>query len=103
MSRKSDGKYAVLKVIDQVNNERAPFKVAEHQTDGGKEYLNETLDTELALRGVVPRNSTPHCQYQNGWIEKRMGEADKYAKAMMFRGNASEVDYPYALSHYTVA
>ena len=25
-SRKSDGKYAVLKVIDQVNNDRAPFQ-----------------------------------------------------------------------------
>ena len=98
--RKSGGAGLVLEVIDAINNERSPERVAEHQTDGGKEYVQKVLDAELTKRGVVPRNSAPHCQYQNGWIETRMGDMDRAARAMLFRGNAPEADYPYALRHY---
>ena len=98
--RKSGGAGLVLEVIDAINNERSPERVAEHQTDGGKEYVQRVLDKELTKRGVVPRNSAPHCQYQNGWIETRMGDMDRAARAMLFRGNAPEADYPYALRHY---
>jgi hypothetical protein len=98
--RKSDGKRLIVERIDKINNKRAPEKVAEHQTDGGKEYLNSWLNKRMAARGVTTRNSAPHCQYQNGWIENRMGNMEKGARAMMFRGNAPVTDYPYALRHW---
>ena len=98
--RKSDGGKLVLKVVDAINNERAPERVVEHQTDGGKEYVQKKLEAELVKRGVTTRNSAPHCQYQNGWIEQRMGEIDRGSRAMLFRGNAPESDYPFALQHW---
>ena len=97
--RKSNAKEEVLKVIDLINNERTPERVVEHQTDGGKEYLNKSLNKSLEKRDITPRNSAPHCQYQNGWIERRMGELHRGSRAMMYRGNAPETDYPYALRH----
>ena len=62
MHRKSDAKRAVIARIDKLNNELGGSPVVEHQTDGGKEYLNKWLDAKLAKRNVEPRNSSP---YQN--------------------------------------
>ena len=98
--RKSDATRLVLSRVNKINNKHPANKVVEHQTDGGTEFRNKVLDRELGLRDVEPRNSAPHCQYQNGWIEKRMGEIDKGVRALMFRGNAPEGDYPYALRHW---
>ena len=97
--RKSDCKRLVLERVDNINNRNAPDKVAEHQTDGGTEFLNSWLNTELRRRGAEPRNSTPDVKYENGWIESRMEEIQVAARAMIFRGNAPEVDWPYAVAH----
>jgi len=88
--RKSDMTRLVLSRVDKINNKHPANKVVEHQTDGGTEFLNRVLDRELDVRNVQPRNSAPYCQYQNGWIEARMGEIDRGVRAMMFRGNAPE-------------
>ena len=89
----------VATLIGQINNEIAPLKVAEHQTDGGKEYLNKWLNAKLTEQGIRPRNSEPHCQYQNGVIESFMDVITRSAKAMMYRGNAPSEDWPYAIIH----
>jgi hypothetical protein len=98
-TRKSDTKYHVIKLVDRLNNKHAPDKIAEHQTDGGTEFCNKILQKELGKRGVFPRNSTPHCQYQNGWIESRMEEIQNTSRAMMFRGDAPQCDWTYAVNH----
>ena len=98
-ARKSDAKRQVVSRIDKINSQRAPEIVAEHQTDGGTEFVNKWLDKQLLVRGVTPRNSTPYCQYQNGWIESRMEEIDVSSRAMMFRGNAPKQDWTYAVRH----
>tara|TARA_B110000971_G_scaffold105983_1_gene108673 strand:+ start:457 stop:4788 length:4332 start_codon:yes stop_codon:yes gene_type:complete len=98
-TRKSDSKYHVIKLVDRLNNKHAPDKIAEHQTDGGTEFINKILNKELGKRGVFPRNSTPHCQYQNGWIESRMEEIQNTSRAMMFRGDAPQCDWTYAVNH----
>ena len=99
MQRKDQCKKEVATLIGQINAEIAPFKVAEHQTDGGKEYLNKWLNEKLAEQGAKPRNSEPHCQYQNGVIESYMDVITKSAKAMLYRGHAPEEDWPYAINH----
>jgi hypothetical protein len=97
--RKSDAKKIITRRVDKLNNEMSPENVVEHQTDGGTEFVNKWLEQELADRGVETRHSTPHCQYQNGWIESRMEEIQRTSRAFMFRGNAPESDYPYAVQH----
>ena len=99
VQRKDQCKTEVIHLISQINNEIAPFKVAEHQTDGGTEYLNKWLNDALAEQGVKPRNSEPYCQWQNGIIERFVDVIQKSAKAMMFRGNAPEEDWPNAINH----
>ena len=99
VQRKDQCKTEVVTLISQINNEIAPFKVSEHQTDGGSEYLNKWLNNSLAAQGIRHRNSEPHCQYQNGVIESFMDVIQRSAKAMMFRGHAPEEDWPYAVSH----
>ena len=97
--RKSDVQRELLTLIDTINNERSPEAVAEHQTDGGKEFLNAYLENRLKERGIRPRNSNPYCQYENGFIEARMRTIQHQAKAIMIRGNASPQDWPYAINH----
>ena len=99
VQRKDQVKHAVDNLVGCINNEQSPNKVAEHQSDGGAEFKNKILDKKFAERGVVPRNSDPHCQYQNGLIESEMEVIDRWAKAMWFRGNAPEADLPYAYRH----
>jgi len=100
MHRKSDAKRAVIARIDKLNNELGGSPVVEHQTDGGKEYLNKWLDAKLKVRNVEPRNSTPYQNHENGWIEARMKLIQTGAGAMMWRGKAPAQDYPYALRHW---
>ena len=100
MHRKSDAKRAVIARIDKLNNELGGSPVVEHQTDGGKEYLNKWLDAKLAKRNVEPRNSSPYQNHENGWIESRMKLIQTGAGAMMWRGKAPAQDYPYALRHW---
>ncbi len=49
------------------------------------------------LQGVKPRNSSPHCQYQNGVAESAMDYIEKTYMAMMIRGKAPESDWVYAV------
>ena len=97
--RKSNAKFSVLTLIDSINTDRQIDKVHEHQTDGGKEWLNKKLNKELAQRGVTPRNSSPYCQYQNGVAESAMEYVERTSKAMLIRGSAPKTDWCYAVRH----
>ena len=97
--RKSDTRQMLVDRFNLLNNKWAPLKVVEHQSDAGKEFKQKKLKEEMAKLHITPRYSTPYCQYQNGWIEARMKEIDRCAKAMMFRGNAEPCDWPYAIRH----
>ena len=97
--RKSDTRQMLVDRFNVLNNKWAPLKVVEHQSDAGKEFKQKKLKEEMAKLHITPRYSTPYCQYQNGWIEARMKEIDRCAKAMMFRGNAEPCDWPYAIRH----
>ena len=88
-----------MELISRINNKIGPKRIAEFQTDGGTEYINKALEKSLKKEGVEHRHSSPYCQYQNGWIEDKMEMVDVHSKAMMFRGNAPEGDYPYAVQH----
>jgi transposase InsO family protein len=97
IQRKSNAKFSVIKLVDSINTERQAEKVAEHQSDGGTEWVNKKLDDELAARGVTSRNSSPHCQYQNGVAESAMDYVEKTYKAMMIRGKAPDTDWVHAV------
>ena len=97
--RKDQVKTKVMELISRINNKIGPSRIAEFQTDGGTEYVNKALEKSLKKEGVEHRYSSPYCQYQNGWIEDKMETIDVHSKAMMFRGNAPEGDYPYAVQH----
>ena len=98
-ARKSDTRRKLISRFNKLNNKWAPLKIVEHQTDSGKEYKQKLMRAELEKLHITPRYSSPHCQYQNGWIESRMGDIDRAARAMMFRGNAEPCDWPYAIRH----
>ena len=97
--RKANAKFSVIDLIDRINSERQVDKVAEHQSDGGTEWLNKKMNKMLAQRGVKPRNSSPYCQYQNGVAESAMEYVEKTQKAMILRGSAPATDWPYAVRH----
>jgi hypothetical protein len=99
VQRKDQVKKKVTGVIDHLNNEISPQRVAEHQTDGGSEFLNKEMDKMLEDRTVVPRNSDPHCHYENGVVEKAMDYVQRTARALMIKGNAPETDWAYAVKH----
>ena len=99
LQRKSQCKTEVKRLIGQLNANISPSMVCEHQTDGGKEYLNNDLDSWLKDHKVTPRNSDPYRHYQNGFIESKMDVVDTTSRAMMFRGNAPEGDWPFAANH----
>ena len=79
VARKSDVKRKIVELVGSINNERSPEGVVEHQTDGGTEFVNKTLDKKLASMFCKPRNSNPHCQYENGLIESHMEEIQRAA------------------------
>ena len=99
VARKSDVKRKIVELVGSINNDRSPEGVVEHQTDGGTEFLNRTLDKKLASMFCKPRNSNPHCQYENGLIESHMEDIQRASRAMMFRGNAPSSDWAYAVRH----
>ena len=82
--RKSDATRTLLKRIDEINAAISPLKVAEVQSDGGKEYDNKELKQELSKTGIAHRMSSPHCQYQNTIAEGAMKYIDHTSKAMMY-------------------
>ena len=99
VARKSEVKRKIVELVGSINNDRSPEGVVEHQTDGGTEFVNKTLDKKLASMFCKPRNSNPHCQYENGLIESHMEDIQRAARAMMFRGNAPPSDWAYAVRH----
>ena len=96
--RKSDAKHAVYKQVDVLNNQIAPEGVAEFQSDSGSEFKNMFLREKMKDRNVVMRQSTPEVKYENGWIEARMKQIKKSARAMMYRAKAPVAYWPYAVN-----
>ena len=99
VQRKSQVKHKVLSTTRCIKSEISPDTIAEHQTDGGTEFANGDLDRGLEEQGIKPRNSDPHCQYENGLIESHMDFIQNKALAMLYRANAPLVEWPYAVAH----
>ena len=98
-ARKSEVKHELVSAIDALNTENADGQVAQLRTDAGTEFVNKDLATNLKARGIIHHHSDPHMRSQSGWIESRMELIERSAKAMMYRANAPECDWPYAYYH----
>jgi transposase InsO family protein len=96
--RKSDAKARVVEHTDRQNNKNTLQKVAEHQTDSGKEYLNAALDEAMAARGIASRCSAPYAQWQNGVVESAMDYVQRTEHALRHQRNAPDSDWPYSVA-----
>ncbi len=55
----------------QVENDKAPYKVAIHRSDSGGEYDGKEWKDFRDAEGIVHEQSTPYRQGGNGVVESR--------------------------------
>ena len=89
---------AFMTLKKQLENEKAPRKVAAVRTDGAREFVvDRRFKDYLEKEGIVHQVSAPYAQWQNGTAERTVGELTRMMKAMMFQSGAPPSDWGYAI------
>lgn len=82
IASKSDAPKALLNIIDQIQK-LLNVKIQTLQTDGGAEFNNHALKTELLQRSISYRTSARNSPQSNGAVERRNRTLLNVGKAML--------------------
>jgi len=94
---KDEAPNKLIQFIERVERQTG-IKVKQVQSDNGKEYRNQTLDSYFAKKGIQRRLSTPHTPQQNGVAERRNRTLVDSARAMLMQSNLPKSFWAEAIS-----
>ncbi|CAI7737377.1 unnamed protein product [Closterium sp. NIES-54] len=88
-------------VINWAEQCRNHFKrpIGRLHSDGGGEFINNTLATFYKLHGIQQTSSLPHSPQQNGIAESRIREIAKISRCLIAHASTPPSLWSYALLH----
>lgn len=77
---------------------KTPFKVAAIRTDGAREFTVDTKFKDYCTQeGITHQVSAPYAQWQNGVVERAIGELSKKTRTMLIQSGAPPADWGFAM------
>ena len=99
LKQKSEAAEELKNFVKEVEREKFPLKVAIIRSDGGGEFINQTLDTYFRSLGIKREKSVPYSQFQNGVVERSIGVIDDCSRTMMLYAGSPVYDWCHAVEH----
>ncbi|TPX29978.1 DNA-directed DNA polymerase [Synchytrium microbalum] len=98
LREKSEATSKFQEWLAMVDNQFGYGRVKALHSDGGGEYLNNTMDTLLKARGIEHLTTCPHTPQQNGIAERFNGTLFNKVRCMLLDGNVAKIWWAEAAS-----